>query len=242
MAHFSFQFLYPTPFSFLFEQSLVLASEAPKPPAPKPLTLTPNLPDKDHDTGSHKLPDAKQVATGSARPVTGDLPSQQTNSIIIPRAERSDTRLIPGLAIRGAQNASSAGPSTVLHKRELAVNEPPRSHKKAKRNDSNADNTPSLLSRLGATNGSAAASSIPAKRRQDNSQAAVILPRHDSMDLDAIPVGGFSIRGAANRTQESIPPVSRSSSSSSLLDRMKGVDIAPGDRGGWKRRNNRGRP
>jgi hypothetical protein len=62
------------------------------------------------------------------------------------------------------------------------------------------------------------------------------------MDFDEVPAGGFSIRGAANRDEKSnTMPMSRSSSSS-LLERMKGVEVSPGnDRGSGKKRK-RGRP
>ena len=57
--------------------------------------------------------------------------------------------------------------------------------------------------------------------------------RQDMIDQDEVPVGGFSIRGAANRSEAS-KPISKSSSS--LLDRMKGADIPGNDRGSWKKR------
>lgn len=149
----------------------------------------------------------------------------------------------PGLSIRGgAQNTSSAGPSTLLNTRNIASDDSPRSLKKARKSSGSTDYTPSLLSRLATANGSAAPSAvgIPPKRRTDNIPPVVpqTVQKPDLMDLDDFPPGGLSIRGAANRSQES-SPMSRTSSSS-LLDRMKSTDTTGSDKGGWKKRKRGG--
>jgi hypothetical protein len=148
---------------------------------------------------------------------------------------------VPGLSIRGgAQNTTSAGPSTFLNTRDIAEDDSPRSQKKARKGSGSTDHAPSLLSRLATINGSAVPSGVgmPPKRRTDNIQpvAAQTEQKHDAMDLNDFPPGGLSIRGAANRSQES-NPMSVSRTSSSLLDRMKGSDTPTGgDRGSWKKR------
>ena len=120
-----------------------------------------------------------------------------------------------------------------------------RSHKKARQNNDpgTVDSTPSLLSRLGSTNVPAPPPPLTpltaptTSRTGSKNPPAARVPRQEQMDLDA-PVGGWSILGAASRSQPSSPkPISRASSAS-LLDRMKGVDIVPGsrDRGSIKRR------
>jgi len=160
-----------------------------------------------------------------------------------PRAEVNPTPPTSGIAIRGAQNAALAGPSTST-KRPNVAEESPRSPKRTRKSDGNADGPPSLLSRLADTNGSSAqqTTAIPSKRRNDhNKQLVAAAPRHDTIDLDEVPVGGFSIRGAANRNEASSSLSMSRSSSSSLLDRMKGADISPrNERGSWKKRK-RGR-
>ena len=120
------------------------------------------------------------------------------------------------------------------HKRDMLDDDSPRSHKKPRQsNDSGtADSVPSLLSRLGSTNVTAVPqpSTSPTTSRAGNKNLpALKVPRQEQIDLDA-PVGGWSILGAASRSQPSSPkPISRASSVS-LLDRMKGVDIVPGNR------------
>jgi hypothetical protein len=150
------------------------------------------------------------------------------------------TQPTTGLSIRGgAQNTTLAGPSTLLNTRDIAGDDSSRYQKKARKSSGSTDHAPSLLSRLATINGSAAPSGavMPSKRRTDNVQpvAAQIEHKHDSMDLNDFPPGGLSIRGAANRSQESSPmSVSRTSS---LLDRMKGGDTPTGgDRWSWKKR------
>ena len=160
------------------------------------------------------------------RPTTGDNPP---SGPVNPSAG--------GFPIHGA------GPSAISHKRDMLGDDDSRSHKKARQNNDpgTVDSTPSLLSRLGSTNVPAAP--LPpliaptTSRTGSKNPPATRVPRQEQMDLDA-PVGGWSILGAASRSQPSSPkPISRAPSAS-LLDRMKGVDIVPGsrDRGSIKRR------
>ena len=96
--------------------------------------------------------------------------------------------------------------------------------------------TPSLLSRLATAPGSSSSASvslprgvsIPAKRRvEEDNEPAKRSTLQGSSDTDMDPVGGYSIKGAANRV--AISSTSKESGqsaakSSSLLDRMGGDD------------------
>lgn len=209
--------------SFLFEQSLVPSSSKPNAP---PRTASPQVSASSQtqpgDTRSRSI-------SNQVRPITVDNTlSGRTNSSA------------GGLAIRGA------GPSAISHKRDMSMDDDsPRSHKKPRQSNGPgpADPTPSLLSRLGSTNGPAGPRppNAPATSRADNKNPPARVPRQGQTDLDA-PSGGWSILGAASRSQPSSPkPISRASSAS-LLDRMKGVDIEPGnhDRGSVRKRKRGG--
>lgn len=126
------------------------------------------------------------------------------------------------------------------NKRELVTDETSQPHKKPKRNGSSTDAVPSLLSRLAGPSASTSIVVASTQRRPENRPPVAASPHHGLMDLDDdinTPAGGWSIRGAAGRPEES-KPTSLSRSSPSLLDRMKGVDIplGVGDRGGVKKR------
>jgi hypothetical protein len=240
VGHLSFSSFVSNNLSFLFKQLLVPASITSNPPA----TDT-NSSNKSNGAATNRPQDEARPHSLPARPAD-NTPPKGLHAPTRPRAERTEANPTPpasGIAIRGAQSAMLAGPSTST-KRANVADESPRSPKRTRKSDGNADGPPSLLSRLADTNGSSTQPTtvIPSKRRNDrNKQPVAPTSRHDTMDLDEVPVGGFSIRGAANRNEASSSLSTPRSSSSSLLDRMKGADMSPGnDRGNWKKRK-RGR-
>jgi len=201
------------------------------------------IPDKNNQTSTDKAKEEARTTTLPARPAADNSGSRRMNMPPRPRTDRDaqSAQSTPGTSIRGVPRTTSAGPSTTSNTRDIIDDDSPRSQKKVKKSSGSTDYAPSLLSRLAATNGSAAQSTagMPPKRRTDNTLPAVVQTErsHDSMDQNETPAGGFSIRGAANRIQDSsLMSVSRTSSS--LLERMDSP--TGGDRGSWKKRKRGG--
>lgn len=180
--------------------------------------ITGKASDNEHHTS---LPERPAESSSSSRRMF--IPTR-------PRAERHES--IPDAEAQDSIPSGSPRMSASSSKRSIIVEDSPRLVKKPKKAEGgNADIAPSLLSRMGSSipNGSGPHinSSVPLKFPGEPQRTTNINTNWTSQGHDNPPAGGYSIRGAAKAaSQMGGSNSSPNPTTSSLLERIKGVDLS----------------